>query len=353
MSYRDLPVLITGGLGFIGSNLAIHLAERGARVSIVDSSVPGCGANLHNIAPIRDQIERIDADISEPDRFAHAIRSARLIFNLAGEISHIHSMAFPERDLLINTVSQLRFLQACASLNPGVRIVYAGTRQVYGKPAYLPIDESHPVRPVDFNGVHKYAANMYHLMLCRSGLLDAVVLRFTNVYGPRMALRIPCQGFLNTFLRNVLTGSPLTVYGDGQQLRDPLFVDDAVEALLLAGQTSWHGDDRTFNVGGPEPLSLACIAAICSRLSGGLPVSRRPFPEDLAGIDIGSYTTDSSRFSEATGWKPTIRFEDGLASSIAYYRSELAHYLDPANPQPFCGLPEHRGIPHRLLYSAV
>ncbi len=352
MSYQNLPVLITGGLGFIGSNLAIRLVEEGARVTIADPSIPGCGANNHNIAPIQNQVEILRRDIGDVDQISDAIRSAKVIFNIAGEISHIHSMEFPERDLLINTVAQLRFLQACVRFNPGVRVVYAGTRQVYGKPDYLPMDESHPVRPVDFNGVHKYAANMYHLMLSRSGHLDALVLRLTNVYGPRMSLSIPCQGFLSTFLRLALTGKGLEVYGDGQQLRDPVFVDDVVEAFLLAGMKQ-SVRERTLNVGGPEPLTLLRIAQICAAQAGGLPVGLRPFPEDRVGIDIGSYSTDSTLIGKELAWRPLTRFEDGILSTLAYYRAGLSPYLDPANPQPYCSLPEHKGVQRRLKYASV
>ncbi len=354
INYQNLPVLITGGAGFIGSNLAIRLVELGARVTIVDPVVPGCGGNPANLAPVRNDIAWIDRDISDAARFASAIREAKVIFNLAGEISHIHSMEFPERDLLINTVSQLRFLQVCAKENPGVRIVYAGTRQVYGRPDYLPMDEAHPIRPVDFNGVHKYAANMYHTMLSRSGHLDAVVLRLTNVYGPRMALQIPCQGFLSTFLRLTITGKGLQVFGDGKQLRDPLFVDDAVEAFLLAAKArSGFREDRTYNIGGPQPMSLLEIAQTMAATAGTLPVTLREFPADRASIDIGSYSTDSSAFRDGFGWRPRHCFEDGLATTLAFYRSNLHHYLDPNNPQPHCGLPEHLGIEHRLTYTAV
>lgn len=352
MSYGNTPVLITGGLGFIGSNLAIRLVAEGARVTIVDPCITGCGGNLHNIAPIRDAVEIISHDISEAEQFSDAIREARIIFNLAGEISHIHSMEFPERDLLINTVAQLRFLKACAQVNPGVRVVYAGTRQVYGRPDYLPMDERHPVRPVDFNGVHKYAANMYHDMLSRSGQIDGIVLRLTNVYGPRMSLAIPCQGFLSTFLRLVLTGQNLQVFGDGRQLRDPIFVGDAVEAFVRAGLAG-SVEQRTINVGGPQALPLLDIARTCAELAGGCKVTTRPFPEDRAIIDIGSYSTDSSLFERTFGWKPAVPFAEGLAATLAYYRAELAHYLDPNDPRPNCGLPEHKGIQHRLLYSAV
>ncbi|MCS7024962.1 MAG: GDP-mannose 4,6-dehydratase [Bryobacteraceae bacterium] len=352
MSYRNVSVLITGGLGFIGSNLAIRLVEAGARVTIVDPSVPGCGANLFNIDPVRHDVELIARDCGDAETFPQAIRRADLIFNLAGEISHIHSMEFPERDLLINGVSQLRFLQACVRYNPGVRIVYAGTRQVYGKPDYLPMDERHPVRPVDFNGVHKYAANMYHLMLSRSGHLDAIVLRLTNVYGPRMTLRIPCQGFLSTFFRRVLTGQPLEVFGDGQQLRDPVYVDDAIEAFLLSGKCA-APEGRTYNVGGARALSLLQIAEICAQLGGSLPVSLRPFPPDRASIDIGSYYTDSRLIERDLGWKPKTEFQQGAATTLAYYREHLAEYLDPANPEPFCSLPEHQGVQRKLMYATV
>jgi UDP-glucose 4-epimerase len=350
MRYRNIRALVTGGLGFIGSSLSIRLVEEGAHVTIVDPGLPGCGANAYNIAPVADRIPVLPYDIGDPGEFLDAIRSSDVIFNLAGEISHIHSMNFPERDLLINAVSQLRFLQACVQYRPGVRIVYAGTRQIYGRPEYLPVDERHPVNPVDFNGVHKYVATMYHLMLSRSCQLDATVLRLTNVYGPRMSLEIPCQGFLSTFLRRLLTGEPLEVYGDGKQLRDPIYVDDAVEAFLLAGCLS-RGPSRTFNVGGPAPLRLAEIAAMAAEAAAGAPVTFRPFPEENEAIDIGSYYTDSSRIREELGWRATTPFEEGIARTIAYYRAEIVHYLDPNNPRPNCNLPEHKGVQRRLTLA--
>jgi UDP-glucose 4-epimerase len=352
MSYRGVPVVVTGGLGFIGSNLAVRLAEDGADVTIIDPAVPGCGANRHNIAPVADRVRVIEAGIGDLGD-VDALRRAKVIFNMAGEISHIHSMEFPERDLLINSVSQLRFLQVVAEVNPAVRTVFASTRQIYGKPLYLPIDERHPLNPVDFNGVHKLAAGAYHLMLSRSGHLDAVILRLTNVYGPRMSLAIPCQGFLSTFLRRVLTGNGLEVFGDGAQLRDPVFVDDVVEAFLLAGSEPIHRDIRIFNIGGPAPLSLRQIAEICCRLGGDLPFGMRPFPADRAVIDIGSYYTDSTLIRSQLGWRPVTSFEDGIERTLAYYRSQMHHYLDPAKPHPTCELPEHQGVLHRLTYAAA
>ncbi|MEX2260977.1 MAG: SDR family NAD(P)-dependent oxidoreductase [Bryobacteraceae bacterium] len=349
--YRDKVVLITGGLGFIGSNLAMRLVEEGASVTVVDSSIAGCGANPYNLAAVRDRVNVIPLDIADASDFASEIRKANVIFNLAGEISHIHSMQFPERDLQINAVSQLRFLQECVRHAPGVRVVYAGTRQVYGVPEYLPVDESHPVNPVDFNGIHKFAATMYHMMLSRAGKLDAVVLRLTNVYGPRMALDIACQGFLGTFLRRALLGEALDIFGDGRQVRDPLYVDDVVEAFLLAGLAVLPS--RTYNLGGLEPLSLSEIAETMSREAGGVPLTYRPFSAERASIDIGSYCSDWQRIHRELGWKPATSFRDGIARTFSYYRSELAHYLDPGNPDAVCRLPEHHGARHRLALIAV
>ena len=332
MRYRGKRVLVTGGLGFIGSNLSIRLVEEGASVTIVDSMVTGCGANLYNLEPVRDRVRVEVRSIASLETV-----EADVIFNLAGEISHIHSMLLPERDLELNTLDQLHFLQTCVRRVPGIRIVYAGTRQVYGVPEYLPVDEKHPVNPVDFNGVHKYAATMYHLMLGRAGLLDAVVLRLTNVYGPRMALDVPCQGFLSTYLRKSATGQTLEVFGDGRQLRDPLYVDDAVEAILRAGAAE-RLDSRSYNIGGPEPLAVSAIAAMTSGVAGLGEPRLREFPPERKAIDIGSYYTDSALAVKEIGWRPQIRFEEGIGRTLDYYRAHLDHYLDAAQPNPSCKL---------------
>ncbi len=338
--YRDVPVLITGGLGFIGSNLAIKLVEEGARVTIVDPRIAGCGANLRNLAPVDQRVTILDRDMADAAAFSERIRDARVVFNIAGEISHIHSMDFPERDLKLNTVAQLRFLMQCQASNPGVRVVYASTRQIYGVPDYLPVDEQHPIQPVDYNGVHKYATSMYHLMLGRAGAIDPVVLRLTNVYGPRMALDIPCQGFLSTFLRRLLLGRPLEIYGDGEQLRDPVFVEDAVEAFMIAGAIE-RAPSMVYNVGGPEKLSLNQIACLASEIAGVAAPSHRPFPGAIKAIDIGSYFTDSSRAARELDWHPQVNFAAGIRRTLDYYRAELPFYLDPADPDRPCRMPEH------------
>jgi UDP-glucose 4-epimerase len=350
MRYEGKRALVTGGLGFIGSNLVIELVREGAQVTVVDNLMPGCGGNLYNIAPVRDRIRVIDTDIGEVTR--DVIGGSDVIFNLAGEISHIHSMQFPERDLQINTVSQLRFLLACSEAAPGVRVVYAGTRQVYGAPKYLPVDEAHALQPVDFNGVHKVAATMYHLMLSRIGRIDAVVIRLTNVYGPRMALDVVCQGFLSTYIRRMMLGQPLEVFGDGMQLRDPMYVTDAVEAFLIAGATPQLAT-RSYNAGGSDALSLKLLASIAA-VTAGLPDPVTvPFPPDRKPIDIGSYRTDNRRIHRDLGWKPIVGFEEGIWRTYEYFKTEFDHYLDSSDGNPACRMPEHSGVPHRLRYSAV
>lgn len=337
MHYKGRRVLVTGGLGFIGSNLTVRLVDAGARVTVVDPLVLGCGGNLHNLAGIADDVELLSCSIGDREQLRDTVARCEVVFNLAGEISHIHSMMFPERDLEINTIAQLRFVDLCAAAAPGIRIVYAGTRQVYGVPEYLPVDERHPVNPVDYNGVHKYAATQYHLMLSRTGQLDAAVLRLTNVYGPRMALDVPCQGFLSTYLRKAITGQPLEVFGDGRQLRDPVYVDDVVDALLAAGAIE-SLPSRAYNVGGPEALTIESIAAMVSEAAGLGAVARREFPEDRKAIDIGSYHTDSTLAREQLRWRALTRFQAGIAATVAFYREHLPLYLDASQPNPPCKL---------------
>jgi UDP-glucose 4-epimerase len=349
LAYNGANVLITGGLGFVGSNLAIRLVELGAQVAIADPLLPGCGGNPYNIEPIRDKVRVLPIDIADASSLRSEIAASDYIFNLAGEISHIHSMQFPERDLQINTVAQLRFLLECKASNPGIRIVHAGTRQAYGVPRYLPVDENHPVNPVDFNGIHKYAAAMYHTMLSREGELDAVVLCLTNIYGPRMALDVTCQGFLSTYLRRMILGQQLEVYGDGRQLRDPVYVDDVIDAFLAAGLASPLAS-RTLNVGGPQKLTLLEIATTCAQVAGGPQPLKSPFPADRRAFDIGSYCTDSRRIQRELGWIPKVKFADGIARTLDFYRTELPHYLDTANSNPPCKMPEHSGAARRLAY---
>ena len=335
--YAGNRVLITGGLGFIGSNLAIRLVELGARVTIVDAGIAGCGGNLRNIAPIAGDVRVAQCDIGDAAGVRPLLKSLDVIFNLAGEISHSHSMEYPARDLEINTRSQMLFLRECSEQIPRVRIVYAGTRQVYGRPEYLPVDEAHPVAPVDYNGVSKHAAGQYHLMLTRAGLLDAAIMRLTNTYGPRLAVNVPCQGVLPVFFTRLLLGLPLEVFGDGEQLRDPIYVDDVVDAFLRAGAAA-KLQSRVFNVGGPNVLPLGEIAGMLCRLAGAPAPVYRPFPEEASRIDIGSFAADTTRIRRELKWRPKTSLETGAARTLKFFREHLHDYLDPADGYPECPL---------------
>lgn len=316
--YAGRRILITGGLGFIGSNLALRLAAEGAKITVLDPCVPECGGSPYNLEGAQASIRVLPLDIGSPEIPAEVMRESQVIFNLAGEVSHTASMRMPERDLSINTTSQLRFLQAVVAANAGVRIVYAGTRQVYGVPEYLPVDEFHPIHPIDFNGIHKYAATMYHLMFTQVGLLDACVLQLTNVYGPRISVDVPNQGVLGNFIRKLSRGERLSVYGDGNQLRDPVFVDDVVEAFLLVGARKLRS--RIYNIGGPEALKLREIAIKASEAAGVELPTLCAFPDELKSIDIGSYVSDGTRILQETGWRPTTPFAEGIVKTLAYYR---------------------------------
>jgi nucleoside-diphosphate-sugar epimerase len=246
-------------------------------------------------------------------------------------------MQQPWRDAALNAEAHLRFLDEVSRVAPGIRVVYASTRQIFGVPRYLPVDEHHPVWPVDFNGIHKYAAAEYHLLYSEMDKVDAVVLNLTNVYGPRMALNIPCQGFLSNFLRRALLGQTIEIFGDGSQLRDPVYIDDVVSAFLLAGSTPAPGS-RYYNVGGPAALPLSRIAEIIGSLADAPAPVLTPFPADRKRIDIGSYASDSARIDSALGWRPRVEFEHGAAAAIDFFRTEMEHYLCPQDIAPVCPL---------------
>jgi nucleoside-diphosphate-sugar epimerase len=320
--YSGRTALVTGGLGFIGSNLVLRLVELGARVTVIDNLEPGCGGREEHIAGVRDRVRLIQAGIEDAASFAGALAEAAVVFNLAGEVSHTESFIDPERDLRINALAQLRFLRALARANPGVRVVYAGTRQAYGVPRSLPVNEDHPAAPVDYNGIHKFAAMEYHGLMSAHGGIDGCTLRLSNVYGPRMALDARGQGFLPAFLRQTLAGRPLKVFGDGAQLRDPMYAGDAVDAFLALGAARPLAR-RDYNAGGPEALSLFEIARVCHQLLD-IPAEPElcPFPEDHKRFDIGSYVTDWRRLNADTGWRPRTPFREGWRRTLNHYRPE-------------------------------
>ncbi|HVH27096.1 MAG TPA: NAD-dependent epimerase/dehydratase family protein [Vicinamibacterales bacterium] len=325
--YRGRRVLITGGLGFIGSNLARQLVDLGAHVLLVDSLIPDYGGNLFNIEGIADHVQVNVADIRQQSTMNFLVKDRAVVFNLAGQVSHIDSMLDPYTDLEINCRSQLTILEACRYHNPGVKVVFAGTRQVYGRPDSLPVSERHLVRPTDVNGINKAAGEYYHLVYNNVFGVRACSLRLTNVFGPRQLIKHNRQGFIAWFIRLAIEDRTIPIFGDGTQLRDFVYVDDAADAFLRAGaMDACNGE--VFNVGGDEPLSHRALTAMLVEIAGSGRVEYVEWPADKKAIDIGSFYADSTRFKAVTGWTPSVSVREGLTRAVAFYRAHLEHYVD-------------------------
>lgn len=318
-------VLITGGLGFIGSNLARTLVGLGARVSIVDSLVPEYGGNRRNLAGIAARVKVHVADVRDWPRLPDLVRGQDFLFNLAGQTSHMDSMTDPQTDLDINCRAQLAILEACRLHNPGIRIVFASTRQIYGRPDYLPVDERHPLRPVDVNGINKMAGEAFHLLYSRVHGIAATALRLTNTIGPRMRVKDARQTFVGVWVRRLVEGEPFEVWG-GEQLRDFTYVDDAVEAFLLAAAKP-EAVGEVFNLGGPPRVTLQRLAELLVEINRGGSFVVREFPADRRRIDIGDYFADGRLIARRLGWKPRTDLRTALERTVAYYRRELRHYI--------------------------
>src|SRR5919106_1279710 len=309
--------MITGGLGFIGSNLARRLAELGADILLVDSLIPEYGGNLFNIDGIEDRVYVNVADVRQQTTMNYLVRDQDVIFNLAGQVSHIDSMQDPYTDLEINCRAQLSLLEACRRYNPGVKVVYAGTRQVYGRPEALPVTEEHLVRPTDVNGINKAAGEYYHLVYNNVFKVRSCSLRLTNTYGPRQLLKHNRQGFIGWFIRLAIEDREIEIYGDGSQVRDFVFVDDAVDAFLRAGASD-AGNGQVFNVGGLEPMAHRDLVALLIRTAGTGRYRFVDWPPDKKAIDIGSFYADSTLIGRVLGWKPTTPMSAGLERTVAY-----------------------------------
>jgi UDP-glucose 4-epimerase len=324
--YSGARALVTGGLGFIGSHLAARLVELGADVTIVDSLIPDYGGNPYNVREIADRVTIDHADMRDAGAIGALVEGQDFIFNLAGQVSHIDSMADPETDLDINCKSQLSLLEALRKRNPTARVVFAASRQQYGRPQFVPVTEDHPQIPVDVNGINLIAGESYHLLYHDVYGIPAVSLRLTNTYGPHLLMKHGRQGFIAVFIRCALEGADLEVYGDGSQLRDFTYVSDAVEAFLAAALSD-SANGRALNVGGIEPVSLLEVAELCQRIAGaGGTVSAVPWPEERKKIDIGSIYVDHARLTEATGWEPKVGLAEGLERTLAFYREHGEHY---------------------------
>ena len=325
--FYSQKVIITGGLGFIGSNLARRLVSLGAEVTLVDSMIPEYGGNFCNIEGILDQVRINISDVRDEHSMRHLIQGHDYLFNLAGQTSHMDSMQNPFTDLEINCRSQLAILEACRQYNPAIKVIFASTRQIYGKPEYLPVDEKHLLCPTDVNGINKMAGEWYHILYNNVYNIRSCSLRLTNTYGPRMRIKDARQTFLGIWLRLLLEGKPFEVWG-GSQLRDFTFVDDCVDAFLLAALSD-AADGRIYNLGGKPVVSLADLAKMLIEVAGEGSYTFHEFPPERKKIDIGDYYSDCSLIQQELGWQQQVDLREGLKKTIDFYRYNLNKYLNP------------------------
>jgi len=323
--YEGKNVLITGGLGFIGSNLAHRLVGLGANVVLVDSLIPTYGGNPFNISGIEDRVRVNISDVRDEHSMKYLVQGQDYLFNLAGQTSHLDSMEDPHTDLEINAKAQLFILEACRKYNPGVKVIYASTRQIYGKPEYLPVDEKHLLRPVDVNGINKMAGEWYHILYNNVYGIRSCALRLTNTIGPRMRVKDARQTFLGIWVRLLVGGKPFEVW-DGGQLRDFTYVEDAVEAFLMAAASN-RADGGIFNLGGDSVISLKALAELLIDVNGGGEYIIRQFPSDRKRIDIGDYYADYALIRSALGWEPQVPLREALRRTLDYYKNHLDKYI--------------------------
>lgn len=320
-------VLITGGLGFIGSNLARRLVASHCKVTLVDSLIPEYGGNPFNIQRIAAKVSVNISDVRDPYSFEYLIKGKDFLFNLAGQTSHLDSMTNPHNDLNINAAAQLSILEACRKHNPNIKVVFASTRQIYGKPQYLPVDEKHPIKPVDVNGINKTAGESYHLLYSDVYGIRSSILRLTNTYGPRMRIKDARQTFVGVWIRNLIEGKPILVFGDGTQIRDFNYVDDVVDALIMVAEDS-RSDGEVFNLGSSEYISLKDLADLMISLYSKGTCKIVSFPPERKAIDIGDFYSDFGKLNQMLGWKPKTSLLNGMKKSLDYFRKYHKYYWD-------------------------
>lgn len=317
-------MLVTGGMGFVGSNLVHALVQLGADITVVDNLKPSYGGNPFNLEGVADRVRFIEQDIADEKAMREIVGRFESIFNLVGQVSHVDSMENPYGDLYTNVTSHIGLLEACRKVGIKPKIVFAGTRGQYGRPTKRPVGEDAPIAPIDVNGINKHAGETYHFVYAHAYGFKATSLRLTNTYGPRHTMKTARQGVFAWFLRQALDGEEIRLFGGGEQVRDWSHVRDVVAALMMA-MVSPAADGEVFNLGS-EPASLRQVAELLIAKSGTGSVKPIPYPEHLKSIEIGDYIGDYRKIEEVLQWRPQVALEQGIAETIEYYRRHRDHY---------------------------
>jgi len=321
---KGANILITGGLGFIGSNLAIKLANLGCKMTILDSLDKNCGGNIYNINDIKGSVKFEITDIAKNKQLHTFVSGKDIIFNLAGQVSHTQSLTDPYSDLNNNLSAHLALLEACRKANPQAAIIYSGSRSQYGRASNLPVKENHIMEPMDINGVNKLGAEMYHLLYSYLHGMNTCSLRLANIYGPRHQMKSP-DGFINWFVRKAIDNSAIKIFGKGEPLRDALYVEDAVDAIISISLTkNFRG--KAYNVASGKPISVGKIAEEIIRICGNGKIEFAEYPKDFEKVEIGDFYADINRIKKDTGWEPKTGFPEGIKQTIEFYNKNKKHY---------------------------
>jgi UDP-glucose 4-epimerase len=326
-SMAGKEILITGGLGFLGSNLAHRLIPLGANITIFDAMIPGLGGNMINICDIEDKVHVILGDIRDHEKIKEVVKEKDYIFNFAAQTNHVLSMRDPYLDIDINCRGTITFLETCRRSNSDAKIIYSGSRSQIGEPLSTPVDENHPEFPLDVYSANKAAAEKYHLLYAGRYGLKVACLRITNTYGPRHQIKHWEYGFVNWWIREALLNESIEIWGDGQQIRDLLFVDDVVDACILAAQSDKANGEVFFLVSG-DASKLIELAQLIIRIAGKGRYALKPFPEERTGIYPTTFVGSYKKINEILGWFPKTDLEDGIKKTIAFYKKQLQAYLN-------------------------
>jgi UDP-glucose 4-epimerase len=323
--FRGRRALVTGGLGFIGSNLAIHLVGMGAEVTIVDAMIPEYGGNLFNIEPVKDEVHVNFCDVCDVHAMNYLVRGQDYIFHLAGQVSHILSMSNPFPDIEINIKGTAVLMEACKQCNPGARVIYTGTRGQYGPATRLPVSEDAPTNPKGIYEISNLTAEKVIKVYNDVHNISSVLLRLTNVYGPRAQMKHSHYGVVNWFIRLAVDDETIQVFGDGSILRDFLYVDDCVKALLMSAVCE-EATGEIFNVGIDKPTNFVELAETIVRVAGTGRWEFAPFTPERRAQEPGDFYSDISKIRAKIGWEPLTSLEEGIARTVAYYQANRERY---------------------------